>query len=228
MAGAKFATVRIRVVADDIVPVDASRWLAGVIHRSILERGTASVAFSGGSTPRPMIEMLARARLDWSAVEVFQVDERIAPDGDPARNANLLDPLPIRRGQLHLMEVTSADLAGAAARYAGLLPERFDVVHLGLGDDGHTASWLPGDGAADADADVALTPPYQGHRRMTLTADPVNRARRRLLVVAGASKAAALAGFVRGDGELPAARLRRTYVTIIADRAAAQGLPAPD
>ena len=223
------AAVRIRVLPTaEQAAADAARWLARALRAAIGRRGSASVAFSGGSTPRRMIELLAQSELDWTAVEVFQVDERIAANGDPARNANLLDPLPVGRAQRHLMGVTSADLAGAARRYARALPERLDVVHLGLGDDGHTASWLPGDDAADAETAVALTGEYQGHRRMTLTPGPVNRARRRLLLVAGAAKADPLAGFLLGDTDLPIHRLRRTDVTIIADRAAGEALPEPE
>ena len=129
--------------------------------------------FRVGRRRRRCSAALARADLPWDRVGVWQVDERVAPDGDPDRNANQLNGFP---GRHHPMPVTAADLDRAATRYAKTLPERFDVVHLGMGPDGHTASWPPSDPVIDSERPVALSRPYQGRVRMTLT--PRRRQRR--------------------------------------------------
>lgn len=198
-----------------------AEWLRGAVER----RGSATVAFSGGATPAGMLAALSRLDVPWFAVHVFQVDERCVPDDDPARNAPLLDVLGAPAENVHLMPVTAPDRAEACARYALELPERFDVVHLGLGDDGHTASWPPGDPVVDSDADVATSASYRGNVRMTLTPRVVNRSRRRLMLVTGASKADAMSRWLLEDDSLPVARLRRNDTVVVLDRAAASGLP---
>ena len=199
-----------------------AEWLRGAVER----RGTAAVAFSGGSTPAAMLRHVAGLDVPWSAVHVFQVDERCVPDRDAARNAPLLDVLGVPAANLHLMPVTAPDLGAACARHSLELPDRFDVVHLGLGDDGHTASWPPGDPVVDVDADVALCAEYRGTVRMTLTPRVVNRARHRLVLATGRSKAEAVSRWLLDDDSLPVARLRRNDTVIVLDRAAASGLPA--
>ena len=125
------------------------------------------------------------------------------------------------------MPVGDADLDAAAARYAATLPRTFDLVHLGLGDDGHTASLVPGDPVLDvADRDVAVTQPYAGHRRMTLTYPVLDRADEVLWLVAGAAKTEPLARLRAGDAEIPAGRVRAPRQVLLADRAAV-GQPAP-
>lgn len=198
----------------------AARAIGRRLGNAVAARGTASVACSGGSTPALMLARLAEFDLPWAQVHVYQVDERVAPDGDPARNAGLLDVLPLRRANRHLMPVTAANLTAAARRYAASLPERFDVVHLGVGDDGHTASWPPGDPVIDAPGAVALSAPYQGRVRMTITPAVVNAARSRLVLVAGASKRDALAAWLRHDGSVPVDRVRRTDTLVVLDVAA--------
>lgn len=201
--------------------------IAQELRSAIEARGLAAIALSGGQTPALLFAQLARHDLPWERVHVFQVDERVAPDGHPDRNltdlgANLLDQVPVNA---HPMPVTAADLRQAAQGYAGLLREVcggvLDVAHLGLGDDGHTASWPPGDPVVDAPGDVAIVGPYRGRVRMTLTPAAVNRARWILWLVSGASKAGALARLLEGDDALPAARVRRTSGLILADEAAA-------
>jgi 6-phosphogluconolactonase len=213
--------MEIRVAADPQAAADAAaRAIARRLVNAVAARGTASVAFSGGSTPALMLARLAELDVPWAQVHVFQVDERVAPDGDPARNAGLLDSLPLRRANRHLMPVTAKDLGAAARRYAAALPERFDVVHLGVGDDGHTASWPPGDPVIDAAGTVAISQPYQGRVRMTLTPAAVNAARARVVLMAGASKQSALASWLRHDGSVPIDRVRRTGTLVVLDDAA--------
>ena len=188
-------------------------FLAGRIADSIARRGRATVAVSGGSTPTAMLERLAAMPVDWVRLHIFQVDERVVPDGDPDRNATgLCNALLIRVGvpdrNIHLMPVTAADPTEALDRYEASLPAAFDVVHLGMGDDGHTASLPPGDPVLDvADRSVAFSGEYKGRRRMTLTYPVLERAWTVLWLVCGASKRDALHRAWAGDRSLPAARL---------------------
>src|SRR5712671_1581170 len=188
----------------------AALWIADRLWESIADRGSAHIAVSGGTTPAAMLAALAELRLPWDNVHVWQVDERVAPDGDPARNAGQLTPL--RAANLHPLPVTATDLAAAAAEYAAELTRAcggvLDVVHLGLGDDGHTASWPPGVNVG-TDPDVAVTSEFRGHVRLTLTPPAVNRARAVMLLVAGGAKAAVLERFLAADRALPATLVRR-------------------
>ncbi len=163
-----------------------------------------------------MFDVLKDLDVPWRRVGVWQVDERVAPDGDRDRNASQLGALP---GKHHLMPVTATNLDAAARRYARSLPDRFDVVHLGMGDDGHTASWPPGDPVIDDTDPVALSQPYQGRVRMTLTPPVVNRAAGRVVLAFGSSKAEALAGWADGR-DLPIARVKRSGTVIYTDRSA--------
>jgi 6-phosphogluconolactonase len=207
----------VAVPPDELAQATCAR-LADAVAPPIEERGVCHLAVSGGSTPLPAWDLLATMPLPWPAIHVWQVDERIAPDGDPQRNAlglveHLTSVVGLPPSNLHLMPVTDDDLDAAAARYAAELAAAcggvLDVVHLGLGPDGHTASWVPGDSVADVeDRDVALTATvYEGTRRMTLTVPCVNRARARLLAVGGADKADAMASYLARDGSIPASRL---------------------
>jgi 6-phosphogluconolactonase len=201
--------------------------LAGAIGA----RGRATLAVSGGSSPRPFLAELATRDLPWDAVHVFQVDERVAPPGHPDRNLtglqeSLLDRVPIPPANVHPMPVEEPDVEAGAAAYAQEIravigPEgRIDVVHLGLGDDGHTASWPPGDPVVDATDDVAVVGPFNGRLRMTLTPPLVNGAGWIVWLIAGAAKAPVVAALLAGDPKLPACRVRRHDVTLLADAAA--------
>jgi 6-phosphogluconolactonase len=201
-------------------------------RKAAAARGRFVMAVSGGHTPWMMLRALANADVPWPAIHVVQVDERVAPAGDSDRNLthlreSLLDHSPLGPGQIHAMPVESADLNAAAAAYAATLrqiagsPPVLDLVHLGLGPDGHTASLVPGDQVLNVkNTDVAMTGVYQRRRRMTLTYPIINRARHVLWVVTGNEKIAMLNRLLNGDESIPAGRVRREGARIIADRAA--------
>lgn len=212
---------------------DAARFVAARARRAVEEKGLCTLAFSGGSTPLEMLGALAGEDLPWPSIHVFQVDERVAPRGHAERNltrleAALLGPTPLAEDHLHAMPVEDVDLERGADRYAALLSEMagtpavLDIVHLGLGDDGHTASLTPGDAALEVnDRDVAVCGAYRDYRRMTLTLPILDRARERLWLVTGAGKVAVLARLVDGDRSIPAGRVRAEDSVVFTDRAAA-------
>lgn len=190
----------------------------------VAERGAFSVALSGGRTPARMVELLAVEDVPWAAVSVYQVDERIAPAGHADRNLTTLERA-LPAVTVIPMPVEDDDLAAAAARYASQLPPSLDLVHLGLGPDGHTASLVPGCAALEIrDRDVAISIEYLGRRRMTLTYPAIDRAREALWVVTGEDKAEALAALMAGDLSTPAAHVRTPLQTVLADQDAASGL----
>jgi 6-phosphogluconolactonase len=198
--------------------------IAAHARAAIEARGSFALAVSGGRTPWAMFAQLDDQEVDWSRVTVYQVDERVAPAGDERRNlTHLLSSVPEpARARVLPMPVEDADLEAAAQRYAAQLPERLDLVHLGLGPDGHTASLVPGDPALDMlDRDVAISGPYQDQLRMTLTYPVLDGARARLWVVTGEDKAGALARLRAHDRSIPGGRVKAEDSLIIADSAAA-------
>ena len=217
----------------DSVAQAAAAAIAADARAAIAARDRFTLAASGGHTPWVMLRALASEDVPWTGVHVFQVDERVAPDGHPDRNLtylreSLLQHAPLRPEQVHAMPVEAGDLESAASQYAMTLqeisgsPPVLDLVHLGLGPDGHTASLVPGDPVLDVTrADVALTGVYQGRRRMTLTYPALNRARRVLWVVTGSEKVEMLQRLLDGDVSIPAGRVRREQALLLADRAAA-------
>jgi 6-phosphogluconolactonase/glucosamine-6-phosphate isomerase/deaminase len=216
------------VAADPRAAADeAASWIARQLRNAVSRRGTATVAFSGGSTPALMLDSLAKMSVPWDRTTVFQVDERVAPVGDPDRNASLLDVLRPLCRSIELMPVNDSDLAAAGQRYAALLPDRLDVVHLGVGDDGHTASWPPGDPVIDDAGIVAISKEYKGRVRMTLTVPTVNGARRRLVLATGAAKAPIIERWLLHDPAMPIERVGRTGTAVMLDAAAAARLPYP-
>lgn len=198
--------------------------IAAAAKESIEARDSFSLALSGGRAPWRMVELLADFPIDWDRTEVFQVDERIASEGDPDRNlTELVRNAPAEAlGRLRPMPVNGDDLEGACAGYAAELPARLDLIHLGLGPDGHTASLVPGDAVLDVrDREVALTDgPYQGHRRMTLTYPALAAARKVLWLVTGEDKRAALAKLLAGDDSIPAGAVEADDAVLVCDEAA--------
>jgi 6-phosphogluconolactonase len=201
--------------------------IAEAAEAAIDSRGSFSIAASGGTDPWEMYRRLGWLEPDWERVQVLQVDERVAPDGDPDRNlTHLLESLPAAaRRRVRPMPVTDPDLDDAAREYAAALPPNIDLVHLGLGRDGHTASLVPGDPVLEIqDRRVAITEPYEGHRRMTLTYPELARAGRILWLVTGEQKRAPLARLLAEDPTIPAGRVQGIYTFVVADQAAAAGL----
>lgn len=200
-----------------------AEFVADRAHAAVTGHGRFTFAASGGKTPWEMFADLVKCDVQWQSVQIFQVDERIAPDDDPDRNlTHLRERLGDLPAQLVAMPVTVADPEAAAASYSRLLPERFDLVHLGLGPDGHTASLVPGDPVLEvADRLVAVTSPYQGHRRMTLTYPALSRAQEIVWLVSGEDKREALAKLLAGDRSIPAGRVEAARSTILADAQAA-------
>jgi 6-phosphogluconolactonase len=217
----------LEVLADgEAVAQEAAVFVAEQARAAVADHGRFTFAVSGGRTPWAMFALLADEEVPWSAVEVFQVDERVAPDGNPDRNLTHLDKaLGAAPATVVPMEVNDSDLEAAAAAYAGLLPDHFDLVHLGLGPDGHTASLVPGDPILEvSDRLVGLTLPYQGHPRMSLTYPALARAEQIMWLVTGADKRDPLARLVSGDRSIPAGRVEAARSLIFADAAAAAGV----
>jgi 6-phosphogluconolactonase len=229
--------MEMRVFDDEQAVAEAAAHLiASEARAAISIRGRFLMALSGGRTPWMMLEKLASQQLPWNAVQVFQVDERVAPSGDADRNlthlqSSLLARAPLPALHVHAMPVEAADLEAAGREYARELaayagsPPVLDLVHLGLGPDGHTASLVPGSRVLEEmHADVGLAGPYQGHRRMTLTLPIIDRAQRILWVVTGAEKAAMLRRLLDADATIPAGRVRQDRAIVLADLAAAKGI----
>jgi 6-phosphogluconolactonase len=229
--------MEIEVYADaDAVAHQAATLIAAQARDAAVARGRFVLALSGGHTPWLMLRHLAAEQVPWEAVHLVQVDERVAPAGHPDRNLthlreSLLTRVPLRPEQIHAMPVEPPDLETGAESYARSLveiagsPPVLDLVHLGLGPDGHTASLIPGDSVLNVtDTDVALTGLYQGRRRMTLTYPIINRARRVLWLVTGSDKAGPLLRLRDADRSIPAGRVRQDHARVLADRAAAAEL----
>jgi 6-phosphogluconolactonase len=229
--------MNIEVFADaESVARQAAALIAAEARSAVAARGRFIIAVSGGHTPWVMLRALTAEEVPWQNVYVAQVDERVATAGDPDRNlTHLKESLhaPLRPEQILAMPVESPDLEAATARYAATLreivgsPPVLDLVHLGLGPDGHTASLVPGDPVLDVtSADVALTGIYQGRRRMTLTYPIINRSRRILWLITGSEKVEMLGRLRKGDASIPAGRVRQDQAVVFADKAAVGQLAA--
>ena len=217
--------LRIEVLPDAAAVAErGAEYVAECARAAVDDHGRFTFAVSGGHTPWAMFAHLV-GQVSWGEVTIYQVDERVAPDGDPDRNLTHLNRSlpPGAAADVRAMPVEWHDLETAAADYARSLPEAIDLVHLGLGPDGHTASLVPGDPVLEVtDRGVALTEEYQGHRRMTLTYPTLNAAKQVLWLVTGEDKIDALRRLRAGDASVPAARVNAASALIIADAAAAK------
>lgn len=207
-------------------PADAAARVAALVARRARSAAGAAGRFSLALSraPAELLRALSAEDVPWGAVDVYQVDERVAPDGAPERNVTvLLAGLPEEAGaRVRAMPVEEPDLEAAARRYAAALPAALDLVHLGLGPDGHTASLVPGDPVLDVtDRIVAATGEYQGHRRLTLTYPALSAAREIVWLVTGEEKRDALGRLLARDGSIPAARVAAAEQLVVADRGAA-------
>ena len=213
--------IRIETCPDpEDVAERAAECVAEQARAAIADHGRFTFAVSGGHTPWAMFAKLAGKDMPWEQVTIFQVDERVAPDGDPGRNLTHLRQ--DAAADVRPMPVTADDLERAAAEYARSLPETFDLIHLGLGRDGHTASLVPGDPVLEVmDREMALTGVYQGRRRMTLTYPVLERAPNVLWLITGENKVDALRRLQAGDRSIPAGRVPSANALVIADPAAA-------
>jgi 6-phosphogluconolactonase len=201
----------------------ACRRAAELVAEAAAARAPASWAISGGEGPGPMFRALGELDLPWDAIGTWQVDERVAPPGDPARNRTLQERElpPAALAGIRWMPVEDGDLEAGAARYGATVPDRLDVVHLGLGPDGHTASLVPDDPVLDiGDRTVSVTDAYRGHRRMTLTYPGLARADRAVWLVTGEDKRDALGRLLAGDRAIPAGRVDIADQVVVADVAA--------
>jgi len=229
--------MQIEVLKDaDAVASRAAGIIAEQARAAVAARRRFLMAVSGGHTPWVMLRELANQQVPWESVHVFQVDERIAPAGDADRNLThlrktLLENAPIAPSHIYAMPVEESDPDAAAAAYSRTLeqlagsPPVIDLVHLGLGPDGHTASLIPGDPVLQVmDRDVAITGVYQGRKRMTLTYPVINRARQILWVVTGEEKVKPLTQLENGDTSIPGGRIRREGALVLADETAAGGM----
>jgi 6-phosphogluconolactonase len=229
--------MKIQVLADaDSVAKAAAQFIAAEARAAVAARGRFIMAVSGGRTPWQMLRDLADEDVPWADLHVVQVDERVAPTGDPDRNLthlheSLLSHAPLRPEQIVAMPVELPDLEAAASLYVQALrdiagtPPVLDLAHLGLGPDGHTASLVPGDPVLDVtDADVATTGIYQKRRRLTLTYPLLNRSRRVLWVVTGSEKADMVVRLLDRDVTIPAGRIQCDNALLLADNAAAEKL----
>ena len=223
--------MQVEILANpEAVAKRAAAIVAAEARQSVATRGSFNVAFSGGQAPWIMLRDLVNEDVPWEKVQVFQIDERVAPAGDPDRNLthlheSLLQHAPLDPEQIHAMPVELSDLESAAAQYTQLLrgfcgtPAVLDLAHLGLGPDGHTASLVPGDPVLQVtDRDVALTGVYQEHRRMTLTYPMINRSRKILWLVTGADKVDALKKLRAGDTSIPGGRIARENAMLLAEQ----------
>ncbi|HEV3262299.1 MAG TPA: 6-phosphogluconolactonase [Gemmataceae bacterium] len=229
--------MRIEVLADaDAVARKAAALIATEARDAVVARGRFVIAVSGGHTPWLMLRALADQKVPWDELHIVQVDERVGPAGHPDRNLthlreSLLTRVSLRPEQIHAMPVEAPELEAAARAYCRTLleiagsPPVLDLVHLGLGPDGHTASLVPGDPVLNVtDTDVALTGVYQGRRRMTLTYPIINRSRRIVWLVTGKDKAGPLVRLRDADPSIPAGRVGQDQGLVLADRAAAAEL----
>lgn len=212
----------LRIIRTEDAAAAAAALLAGELRQATTGHRHGSIAISGGETPWLALARLQPDDAPWQRIDVFQVDERIVPHDHPARNLSRLEATLLSRVPAigRAMPVESGDLDAAAESYGASLPPALDIVQLGLGTDGHTASLIPGDPVLAATGDVGISGVYQGNRRMTLTFASINRARRIVWIITGAAKREMLAALIEGTAGVPANRVARENAVVIADAAA--------
>jgi 6-phosphogluconolactonase len=210
--------LRTFTTSDDLARAGAAH-IAECAARAIEARGEFVMALSGGHSPLLTWRHLATLDLDWQRMTLFQVDERVAPAGHPDRNlTGLVEGLAPRQPRIVAMPVDQSDLDAAAAHYAEQLPDIFDLVHLGLGPDGHTASLVAGDAALETtNRLITVTDVYQGRRRMTMTYPALKRTRETLWIVSGPDVDGALERLLAGDTSIPAGRVQRHDAVVLTD-----------
>jgi 6-phosphogluconolactonase len=222
--------MKIRILKDaNAVAEEAARLTASLARKVVMDRGRFVLAISGGGSPWRMLRILAGENVPWKRFHLVQADEREAVSGDPNRNLthlreNLFDHAPIGKDHIYAMPVESEDLEAASGQYARLLgkiagtPPVLDLVQLGLGSDGHTASLIPGDPILQVkNCDVGITGMYKGSRWMTLTYPIINRARNILWIVTGAQKAPVLKRLMAADATIPAGLIVQNNAYLLAD-----------
>ena len=219
----------------DQVAAGAAAYLEQEIRDALTHQKSFSLAISGGRTPWEMLKILSKADLPWQQVNLFQVDERVAPDGHADRNLTQLfqaiagTPM-VTQLRIFPMPVLAEDLEEGCREYTQVLDEvtegkGLDLIHLGLGSDGHTASLVPGDGVMEVqDRLVACTQnTYQGRIRMTLTYPLLNSAKQLLWIVTGSEKQEMVQRLIQQDPSIPAGRLRQENALLLVDQAAMEG-----
>ncbi len=208
---------------------EAALYLIRYVAETIARNGRCRLAVSGGTTPWPMLAAFFREELPWTRIDLFQTDERMAPEGSPERNASHLIPLLPPGIRFHPMPCgsTSATLKEATDYEKELeafcgTPPVLDLIHLGLGEDGHTASLVPGDPVLDlVDQSVGPTRPYRGQSRLTLTVPAIQAAPTRLWLACGPDKHEALTRCLTRDPAIPASRVYQPSDPFWCDRPAA-------
>ncbi|MGV1004240.1 MAG: 6-phosphogluconolactonase [Candidatus Nanopelagicales bacterium] len=206
----------------------AAELLAARARVAVASRGRFTLAVSGGRSPWLMLAALESVGMPWERTTIYQVDERIGTADDPLRNLHGLRQSLPPDGPVAVipMPVESADLHAACLGYASCLPERLDLIHLGLGPDGHTASLIPGDPVLEVrDADIALTGVYQGRHRMTMTYPRLAHAAAILWLVTGADKVTALQQLLTGDPAIPASAIDNEEQFVFCDEQACPTIP---
>ena len=217
----------------DLVARRAATVIAGEARKAVALRGRFIFAISGGKTPWKMLHELTNEDVPWKNMHIFQVDERFAPEGHSDRNMtyiqkSLLGHAPTLPVWIHGMQMEEKEPEEAVAGYSRTIraiagsKSIIDLIHLGLGPDGHTASLIPGDPVLNiTDKDVALTGIYQGRHRMTLTFPIINRARKLLWLITGTEKSEMLQRLLEKDLSIPASHIQQEHALVLTDKDAA-------
>lgn len=220
--------VRAREGARSASSVAAAR-IAELLSAAIDQRGRATFAVSGGATPEPMFGSLANLAVPWPRVDIFQVDERVVEYGDPARNWSMTERALIRptgahghpmtisaQGSAETQALLRASDEATLKRHVGD-PPAFDVVHLGLGADGHTASWAPGRVPELSDSLIEHVENFNGHERLTLAPRVINSARAVIWLVLGEPKRQMVERLLTGDPSIPAGAVNTDRSEVFTD-----------